>query len=308
MVGFVKSALNLLGLNNAKKEGVEVSPESGHKLEEFLENLPAQLGMDIKFVKRTDKEEPGLHYDIEGPDADELLGQSCEVLDALSHVCMRVLRKNEGLSNAPLTEGIEHYRVTFDSSDFRSKKTQELKDMASEHRKRVIDSGGKPSYIRALSPSDRKVIHTTLADLGEVTSESIGKGNFKRIRIKLKDDSQFKREPAPRNQTRDESEGTGNFSPRNHGGGGGRRNSRGGQGGGQQGGRGGRNFRNNNGGGRSQNFRRDPSSEINGNTNTPEPINTKEIIDDNIGNRLQPGESHIFSSIGSRNRPNGNGQ
>jgi predicted RNA-binding protein Jag len=285
MVGFVKSALNLLGLNAQKKEGAEVSVESTQRLEDFLNDLPGNLGMNIKFVRRNDKSDPGLHYDVEGEDSNDLLGQNCEVLDALSHICMRVLRKSEGLSNTPVTEGIENYRVTFDAADFRSKKTQELKDMAAEHRQKVIDSGGKPSYIRALSPSDRKVIHTTLAELGEVTSESIGKGNFKRIRIKLKDDSQFKKEPPARNFNRAEG-----GAPNGNGQRGGRRNN-------NRGGRGGRNFRKDN---------RAPNRDYNGNTD--QAFEPSDNVDDNIGNRLRPGESHIFSAIsGSGNgRPSDN--
>jgi predicted RNA-binding protein Jag len=298
MVGFVKSALNLLGLNAQKKEGVEVSAESSQSLEGFLNDLSTHLGMDLKFVRRTDKDEPGLHYDVEGPDAGSLLGENCEILDALSHVSMRVLRKSEGLSNTPLTEGIENYRVTFDAADFRSKKTQELKDLAADHRQKVIESGGKPSYIKALSPSDRKVIHTTLAEMGEVTSESIGKGNFKRIRIKLKDDSQYKKDPPPRSSARAEGGGSNSNDRR---GGGRRPNNRSGGGG-----RGGRSFRGNN------DFRRNPSrgdSQPNSRTDSQPDFDTADSADDNIGNRLKPGESHIFSGFtGGNNNVPGSGQ
>ena len=100
------------------------------------------------------------------------------------------------------------------------------------------------------------MIHTHLAELGEVTSESIGRGNFKRIRVKLLPNSKHKRtQQASQN----------------------RNNNRGGRRG---------NNRNNN----QRNFNRasEPrnfnKTEANGNVIEPEPVINE--IDDNIGNRI----------------------
>jgi hypothetical protein len=227
---------------------------------------------------------------------DSFLGDNCEMLDALAHLSMRVLRRNEGLSNAPAAEGAEALRVTFDCAGFRDKKAQELRELASAQRDKVIESGGKPAYIRALGPSERKIIHTALADLGEVTSESIGRGNFKRIRVKLKDDSQFRREPEAR-QPRMDGEGGGGQQRSANGGGGGGRGRRGGRGGRGRGpGQGGGNY--NNGG------------EVNGNVARDERNYEVDAPDDNIGNRLRPGEEPAFRytppSVSHNGDPAGN--
>lgn len=191
------------------------------------------------------------------------------------------------------------FRVTFDAAGFRDKKAAELKEIAATQRQRVIETGGKPSYIKALGPADRKVIHTHLAELGEVTSESIGRGNFKRIRVKLKDDSQFK---VARPDNSDNMEG----QSMNQGEGGQRRGrfGGGGGGGGQRGGfnnrgprRGpGPNGGGNRGGGQGRrpygNNDRGNGQEINGNV-APD-LNMYQNDDDNIGNRLAPGESSPF--------------
>ena len=275
MVGFMKSALNLFGLS--KKDGVD-----GVDLEAFLTELPTQLGFDIQF-KKIEKDEPGLHFEVEGSELNEFLGESCEMLDALANIAMRVLRRQAGLSNANQAENEEaaaQLRVTFDAQGFRAKAAEELKALAVEHRQKVIDAGGKPSYIRALGPADRKIIHTALAELGEVTSESIGRGPFKRIRVVLVDGSTFRREQ-PRS-----ADGNGNGQ-----GGQGRGGQRGGQRGGGQG-RGGQG-RN----GNPNRARRDggPSYQNNdaafNNSNTVQPT---EEVDDNIGNRLAPGEEPPF--------------
>jgi len=315
MVGFMKSVKNMFGI----KDGGGVAGGVG-SLDDFLSELPQQLGFDVRFV-RAEKEGSAYHYEVEGEEADSFLGANTEMLDALAHVCMRVLRRNEGLSNAPAEEGENVFRVTFDAKGFRDKKAQELKDLAAAQRQKVIDSGGKPSYIKALGPSERKIIHTTLADLGEVTSESIGRGNFKRIRVKLKDDSQFRREvEASAEDNGDGGDGVGprrnNNNNRSGGGGGQQRGGRnnnnnrgGGSGGSGRGGRGGgRNFAGGSGGGQQRGGGRFGGE--NGGFRGPSDINSQgnyasndaveDVVDDNIGNRLAPGEEPVFPYTGDK--------
>ncbi|MBS1982879.1 MAG: hypothetical protein JST16_01800 [Bdellovibrionales bacterium] len=276
MVGFMKSALNLLGIK-------KTSEGAAGGLDDFLNALPEKMGYSIHFTK-TDKDGSGLHYEIEGDEVDSFVSNSSEVLDALSHLAMRVQRKTEGISNEPVAdETKESFRISFDAGGFRERKAQELRDMAADKRQKVMESGGKPSYIPALSPSDRKIIHTHLADLGDVVSESIGKGNFKRIRIRMKDDT----------RVHSDSEGG---EQRAHGNGGGgrgpRRNGNGGHGGGRGNGGGrGRRGGGGNGNGQRQRFNAN-GTEIDGNRIAP--IAEDVVLDENIGNRLRPGEDSPF--------------
>jgi predicted RNA-binding protein Jag len=286
MAGFMKSALNLFGLS--KKDGATGSDSTGGDLDAFLSELPQVMGFDVS-IRRKDGAE-GFDYEVEGPEADSFLGDSAEILDALSHISMRVLRRAEGKSNVPAGEGAEQFRVTFDSGGFRDKRIQELKELAESQRQRVIDSGGKPSYIAALSPSERKVIHTHLSDLGEVMSESIGKGTFKRIRVRLKDDSQFRRAQPAGEEGENTDQQPRSFQSQGPRGPGGPR----GQGGGSRGGRG----RRGGGGGPrgpggpgGRGGRRDQGNQPGFGSNHP--------VDDNVGNRLRPGEEPNFVSHAS---------
>ncbi len=299
MVGFMKSALNLFGLKN--KEG---ATDVG--LDEFLTQLPEQMGYNVSFKRSEGGDEKGFYFEVDGEEVDSFLGESSDMLDALAHISMRVLRKTEGLANAPTGESQEMLRVIFDSRGFREKKTKELQEFAAAQRQKVIESGGKPAYVPALGPSERKVVHTHLADLGEVLSESIGRGNFKRIRVRLKEDSTFRKPQEPR-EARPQSAGPndggggggGSRGPRHGGqGGGGNRNRQGGGGGGGGGrGRGPRPG----GFGQEGNFERGQRAPMEGN-HIP-PVKQESHIDDNIGNRLRPGEEPLFkysSSAGDK--------
>ncbi len=279
MVGFIKSALSALGIKG--KEGA-----ANISLEEFLNELPHAMGYDVSF-NRKESDEKGICFEVEGEEADSFLGDSSDMLDALAHISMRVVRRSEGIANAPAEEGQEALRVIFDSQGFRERKRNELQELAAAQRQRVVESGGKPAYIPALGPSERKIIHTHLAELGEVVSESIGRGNFKRIRVRLKEDSEFRRAPEPRPEGQlQASPGNGNGASggqrrgNGSGGGGGRGRSGGrGRGGGGQG-RGRDNF----GGGSRPGIER--GNEIYNNDGP--------VVDDNIGNRLLPGEEPAF--------------
>jgi len=233
------------------------------------------MGYSVTFTPR-DSVDGATAFEVEGDDRDEFLGDSSEMLEALAHLSMRFQRKKAGASNDSGAEAATgDYRVIFDAGDFRQRKIDELRDLAADKRQRVLDNSGKPAYINALGPAERKVIHTTLTELGDVVSESIGSGYFKRIRVRLIDDKRPQREGG--GQRAEGGGGNGN-------GGGGRRGGRGGRGRGR--GRGG------NGNGNGQPRAPRDGNEVNGNF---VPQVRDDSIDDNIGNRLAPGEEPIFN-------------
>jgi predicted RNA-binding protein Jag len=271
MVGFVKSALNLFGLG---KEGG--GGDGPGNLSDFLDGLAGKTGYDIQFIQK-DANSEGIKIEIEGSEVEGFVGNSSEVLDALSHISMRVQRKVEGFSNEPVAEeGRPQYRITFDAAGFREKKSSELRDLADKLRDKVLETGGKPAYIPAMSPSDRKTIHTRVAEHGDIVSESIGNGNFKRIRIRLKDESK-KTYVAPENPNGGQQRRSGG---RNNNGGGRRPNNQG---------------RN----GRSGEFGRGASGQRNQQSYDLPHLAAGEAsdhhIDDNIGNRLAPGEDSPYN-------------
>jgi spoIIIJ-associated protein len=276
-MNIVKSALNLFGIS--KDESVKGGAIS---LDDFLTGLSSRIGYDVEFT-REQKDDGSHHIDVSGSDVGSFVGDNTQILDAIAHISMRVLRKQEGLSNKAVDEGtdLSKYRITVDAEGFREKHYENLKKVAEEAKDKVLQNSGRPAYIPALSPAERRVIHTHIAELGEVCSESIGNGTFKRIRIKLINDpgrAQRSAEAGARGPRQGgPSRGGRNFRP----------------------GRGPRdNFQNRgprqeNASGNSTNANvrkahfddyKDEGGEVNGNVVPPE--ETFEEIDDNIGNRV----------------------
>jgi spoIIIJ-associated protein len=283
-MNIVKSALNLFGIS--KDDGGSNTPSVGN-LDEFLEGLPPLMGYDISF-KRHQKDDGSHHIEVEGGDVTTLVGENTQILDAIAHISMRVLRKQEGLANKAVDDGtdLSKYRVTVDAEGFRDRHEEQLRKIAEDARTKVLENAGRPTYIPALSPSERRVIHTHLATLGEVTSESIGNGTFKRIRIKLISDTSRapSAEHPPRNQApRSNGGGDRSRGPRSPGGGGG-------QGGDFRKGRGPRsNFAGNRGPARGPGPNRGPSEAIGpGDVRRARFADEYRSEDDNIGNKAAP--------------------
>ncbi len=271
MAGFMKSAMNLFGIK--KGDG---APALDMSLQEFLEEVANLAGFNVEFsMDGEPSEEEGTKFEISGEDAEEFLGNNTEMLESLAHLAMRFQRRTVAAADDGETRNL---RVTFDSGDFRKEKNQRLHDLAESKRKKVIDNEGKPAYINALGPSERKIIHTYITETQDVVSESIGSGYFKRIRIRMKDD------------TRKHSDNEGRRGGRGGNGGGNRNSRRGGKGGSGPG----RGRNGGSGGGNRHNGNSDrPNQEVNGNVLAPE--NEYDEVDENIGNKLKPGEEPIFS-------------
>lgn len=184
-----KSVLNLLGLGSEKASTKSGSADQPQSVEAFLGELPEKIGFEVSFSKKETDE--GIVYEVNGADAEEFLGNTTEVLDALSHLSMRVQRRVQGVSNSPTSgaagsaEENTLQRIRFDSEGLRERRKTEIQDMAKQMHEKVKESG-RAVYVSAMGPAERKVLHTAIADLGqEVVTESIGRGHYKRIRIKL---------------------------------------------------------------------------------------------------------------------------
>lgn len=305
-MNIVKSALNLFGISKDDEGG----GNGVGNLDEFLAGLPGHLGYEIELA-RHQKDDGSHHIELKGDEVQELLGENTQILDAIAHISMRVLRKSEGLANRAVEEGtdLSKYRITVDAEGFRDRHYDNLKKVAEEAREKVVSNEGRPTYIPALSPSERRIIHTHLATLGEVTSESIGNGTYKRIRVKMIGDT-TRRPSNPGPNSPGGNPNSNNYQGNGGGGGGGGQRGPRGQGRGPRGpgggaggggdfrkGRGPRQNFSNNRGPRPQGdgeIRRvrfdehDAGGEINGNViPTEKPVDE---IDDNIGNRVDSGK------------------
>ena len=117
----------------------------------------------------------GCVLSIEGPDSGLLLNQGGELLDALQQVLNQAYGRN-------LPKG---QRIVCDANNYRAARESELKAMA-EHAARQVRATSSPFLFGPMDASERRVIHLSLAEEGDLVTESIGEGHARRLRVALK--------------------------------------------------------------------------------------------------------------------------
>jgi spoIIIJ-associated protein len=165
MAGFFSK---LFGMGKGNGAG---SPEEA--LQKTLDGVIDNGGFSLSFeIEATDG---GYLVNFSGDDAKLLTSKDGLLLDSFQVFLKRMLQHRFADKKIELL---------VDSQGFMESSAQELKDLADKLKTLVLDKG-QPSYVRALSPRDRKIVHRHLAEDGRVKSQSIGEGFCKKIKISL---------------------------------------------------------------------------------------------------------------------------
>jgi spoIIIJ-associated protein len=135
----------------------------------FLDSLLERLPLELKYHTKMKKDIIYIIFD--GPDKRLLLRKDGSVLLALQHLLNKVSTK----------------KVQTDCDFFRQRKEQELKDHAQYVAHRVQDSG-ENEILDYMNPYERRIVHVTVNQIPGITSESIGDGFLKRMKIMLAKD------------------------------------------------------------------------------------------------------------------------
>ncbi|HEX3253176.1 MAG TPA: R3H domain-containing nucleic acid-binding protein [Pyrinomonadaceae bacterium] len=150
----------------------EVSQQAAHYLEDVFEATGLQLRVSVK------QGVAGEVLDIEGKDAELLQAQTGELLEALQHLINQVFGRS-------LAGGA---RLVCDVNGFRATREAELQAMANLAANRVRQTGVAFTF-EPMSANERRIIHLTLADSPDLSTESIGEGSERKLRIVRKSSS-----------------------------------------------------------------------------------------------------------------------
>lgn len=152
----------------AKEENEE---EITRKILSFLETVIEKMGIVAK-VRAEKKEEKKLLLKLSSEDSSLLIGRKGKTLDALQLITNLYADKVSART----------WRVVVDAENYRLRREEEIVRMAFESARKVRASH-KAVLLEPMNPFERRLIHKTLNDMASVTTESEGKGNFKRVRI-----------------------------------------------------------------------------------------------------------------------------
>lgn len=149
---------------------------------QFLKDVAAAMGATIDVV--VEESDDNVRLNMEGDGADVLIRKKGETLDALQHIVNTAFRRDSrGYDAGPSSGEARHYVV--DALGYRKGKEAELRQMAKFLMEKAR-STGVTQEMGPLNPYHRRIVHMTVAEDPDFTSESAGDAFMKPVYISKK--------------------------------------------------------------------------------------------------------------------------
>jgi len=158
---------------DAKKYNVaDVTPRLRGFLETILRDAHLSLSFELAAGEHThpDFEDPDIVVRFSGADTDLLLANKAELLLALEHLAMEMLR----------VPAEDHSRICFDANDYRVLRIEELRLSAITAAEKVKRTR-VPFHFNPMSSRERRIIHLSLRNETGIRSESTGAGPHRQV-------------------------------------------------------------------------------------------------------------------------------
>ena len=159
-------------MTDRKYSATSIGPRIDSFLRSTLQNGGFKVNYEIHDVESSDGdvETPDVAVKFSGGDVDLLLSNRAELLLALEHVTMEMLRMPSE----------DHSRISFDANDYRLLRIEELRLSAATAAEKVKRTG-VPFRFNPMNSRERRVIHLTLRNESAVRSESAGSGPGRQV-------------------------------------------------------------------------------------------------------------------------------
>ncbi len=138
---------------------------------DFVASMVRKMGYDVT-VEVISREEKKIGLRLNSRSSSILIGRKGKNLDAL-----------QLLANVYAGRiGREDTRVILDSENYRIRREESLVRLAYTTADRVRTTKGS-MLLEPMNPFERRLIHTTLNDIGDVDTKSEGEGLYKQVRV-----------------------------------------------------------------------------------------------------------------------------
>lgn len=164
-------------------DGTGTAEEAMRVAEDACREIMRCSGFDVRVLAVTG--DP-VRVEIQGPDAGRIIGRRGVTLQALQYLVARIVGQRVS----------RHIRVKVDVEGYRVRRENVLRGLAQRAADRVVRDG-RAIELDPMSPEERRVVHITLAEDGDVRTESIGEGDDRRVRIIPVDDEEPGGGPTP---------------------------------------------------------------------------------------------------------------
>jgi spoIIIJ-associated protein len=168
-----KGFLNIIGVKPAKIR-VSVKRDILSEVKTFLTDVLNAMNMKAEISLKEINNE--IRISLIGPNMGLLIGYRGETLDSLQYIVSLVVNKNHNE---------EYRRVILDTENYRAKREETLKRLASKIAYKVRVSG-RVLKLEPMNPYERRIIHSTLQNDSYIYTFSEGDEPYRRIVVDLK--------------------------------------------------------------------------------------------------------------------------
>ena len=151
-----------------------MTPELINKVQTLIQDLLEKMGC-LSTVDFTEYPE-NIFFNIHTRDGGVLIGESGERLKALNHIVRKMAEREFTAESVDL-------KFSVDVNDYQKQKIEELKDLARLSAQRVRYFK-KEVEMRPMSSYERRIVHATLTEYPDISTQSTGEGMERRVVIK----------------------------------------------------------------------------------------------------------------------------
>ena len=144
-------------------------------LQETVEEILNRLNSPFRKVK-IDKKDDTYRINIESEEPSLLIGHHGENIFAMQNLLkIMIWNKQPG-----------EYKILLDIDDYRKRQEENIINLA-DRKADMVKKTMQPQSLPAMSPYFRRVVHLHLAEkFADLTTESVGEGDYRHITIKPK--------------------------------------------------------------------------------------------------------------------------
>lgn len=161
-----------LSIKNEAEPQDAIALAARQALQELLSKMHVRGHIVAQWGESIDGDERPLLLDVQGDDLSVLIGRRGETLAALQYLLRLIVNKQlNTITN-----------IIVDVESYKSRREQQLKRVA----QRLAEQAAQQKRTLSLEPmpaNERRIIHLTLRDHPDVTTESVGMGEFRKVTI-----------------------------------------------------------------------------------------------------------------------------
>ena len=143
---------------------------------DILEQILTNLGVSaVVSLRQAEIEDEGPIFEIAGDDSGLLIGRRGETLRALQFMVKFIAGRKIG----------ERVNLMLDVEGYQKRRNDSLANLAQRVARRVATSG-RPITLEPMPPNERRIIHITLSDHADVTTQSTGEGDSRKVVVRAR--------------------------------------------------------------------------------------------------------------------------